>query len=149
MDLFKIFSISGSGMAAQRSRMTVVSGNLANTETTRTPDGGPYRRRDVVFRAAPSPGGFADDLGEAATFDDNVQGVEVVGVKQSSRPPRLVFDPHHPDANGEGYVSLPDINPMEEMVDMMSAVRSYEANLSAYNTTKSLIRRILDIGRTF
>jgi flagellar basal-body rod protein FlgC len=149
MDLFKIFSISGSGMAAQRSRMTVVSGNLANTETTRTPDGGPYRRRDVVFRAAPPSGGFADDLGEAATFGDNAQGVEVVGVKQSSRPPRLLFDPHHPDANQEGYVSLPDINPMEEMVDMMSAVRSYEANLSAYNTTKSLIRRILDIGRTF
>jgi flagellar basal-body rod protein FlgC len=74
--------------------------------------------------------------------------VEVAGVRQSGRPPRKIFDPHHPDANGEGYVSLPDINVMEEMVDMMSAARSYEANLSAFNTTKSLIRRLLEIGRS-
>lgn len=134
-------------MAAQRSRMTVVAGNLANTETSRTPEGGPYRRRDVVFRSVPGGGEFSDELADLTEGRDGVQGVEVVGVKQSSRPPRLLFDPSHPDANGDGYVALPDINPMEEMVDMMSAVRSYEANLSAYNTTKTLIRRILDIGR--
>jgi flagellar basal-body rod protein FlgC len=75
------------------------------------------------------------------------QRVEVVGIRQSHRPPRQVFDPNHPDANAEGYVALPDLNPIEEMVDMLSAVRSYEANLSAYNMTKSLIRRILDLGR--
>lgn len=149
MDLFKIFSISGSGMAAQRSRMTVVAGNLANAETTRTPDGGPYRRRDIIFQAAPADGEFAAELSERADNSSIAQGVEVAGVKQSSRPPRKIFDPHHPDASPEGYVSLPDINPMEEMVDMLSAVRSYEANLAAYNTTKSLIRKILDIGRSF
>jgi flagellar basal-body rod protein FlgC len=147
MDLFKIFSISGSGMAAQRSRMSVVAGNLANTETTRSPDGGPYRRRDVIFQAVPAEGEFSEQLADLSDRPNNAQGVEVVGIKQSIRPPRKIFDPAHPDANPEGYVSLPDINPIEEMVDMLSAARSYEANLSAYNTTKSLIRKILDIGR--
>jgi len=148
MDLFKIFSISGSGMAAQKSRMSVVAGNLANSESTRTVDGGPYRRRDVIFQAAPPPGEFADELNDIAADQERAQGVEVVGVKQSNRPPRRIFDPSHPDASSEGYVAMPDINPIEEMVDMLSAVRSYEANLSAFNSTKALIRKILDIGRT-
>ena len=147
MDLFKIFSLSGSGMAAQRSRMTVVAGNMANSETTRTPEGGPYRRRDIIFQSAPADGEFSSELDKLSERDNDPQGVEVVGVKQSSRPPRKLFDPHHPDADSEGYVALPNINAMEEMVDMMSAVRSYEANLATYNTTKSLIRKILDIGR--
>ena len=147
MDLFKIFSISGSGMAAQKSRMTVVAGNLANSESTRTVDGGPYRRRDVIFQATPPSGEFTDELNDIAADRERAQGVEVVGVKQSNRPPRRIFDPSHPDASSEGYVAMPDINPMEEMVDMLSAVRSYEANLSAFNTTKSLIRKILDMGR--
>lgn len=148
MDLFKIFSISGSGMAAQKSRMSVVAGNLANSESTRTVDGGPYRRRDVIFQAAPPPGEFADELNDIAADQERAQGVEVVGVKQSNRPPRRIFDPSHPDASSEGYVAMPDINPIEEMVDMLSAVRSYEANLSAFNSTKALIRKILDLGRT-
>jgi flagellar basal-body rod protein FlgC len=147
MDLFKIFSLSGSGMAAQRSRMTVVAGNLANSETTRTPEGGPYRRRDIIFQSAPADGEFSSELDKLSERANDPQGVEVVGVKQSNQPPRKLFDPHHPDADGEGYVALPNINAMEEMVDMLSAVRSYEANLATYNTTKSLIRKILDIGR--
>ena len=147
MDLFKIFSISGSGMAAQRSRMTVVAGNLANSETTRTAEGGPYRRRDIIFQAVPSDKEFAGQLDKLSEPGQEAQGVEVVGVSRSHRPPRKLFDPNHPDADAEGYVSLPNINAMEEMVDMLSAVRSYEANLATYNTTKSLIRRILDIGR--
>jgi flagellar basal-body rod protein FlgC len=134
-------------MAAQRSRMSVVAGNMANTETTRTPDGGPYRRRDVIFQSVPAEGEFSEQLADITDRGGGVQGVEVVGIRQSARPARKIFDPNHPDANAEGYVSLPDINPIEEMVDMLSAVRSYEANLSAYNMTKSLIRRILDIGR--
>ena len=147
MDLFKIFSLSGSGMAAQRSRMTVVAGNLANSETTRTAEGGPYRRRDIIFKSTPADGEFSSELDKISGRDNEPQGVEVVGVKPSSRPPRTIYDPHHPDADGAGYVALPNINAMEEMVDMMSAVRSYEANLATYNTTKSLIRKILDIGR--
>lgn len=148
MDLFKIFSISGSGMAAQRSRMSVVAGNLANTETSRTPDGGPYRRRDVIFQSVPIAGEFSGQLADLSDTRDDVQGVEVVGIKQSARPPRKIFDPNHPDVKPDGFVALPDINPIEEMVDMLSAARSYEANLTAYNTTKSLIRKILDMGRT-
>ncbi|HEX9663969.1 MAG TPA: flagellar basal body rod protein FlgC [Candidatus Binatia bacterium] len=148
MNLFKMFAISGAGMAAQRDRMSVITGNLANTETTRTPEGGPYRRRDIIFQAVPANAEFADLLSE--NFFDNPEGllsVEVAGIRQSSRAPRQIFDPKHPDANTEGYVSLPDINVIEEMVDLMSAVRSYEANLTAYNTTKGLVRRLLEIGR--
>jgi flagellar basal-body rod protein FlgC len=147
MDLFKIFSISGAGMSAQRSRMTAVSGNLANTETTRTPEGGPYKRRDVIFHAVPLAEEFSTAIKAEEEAADGILTVEVAGIRESSRPPRKIFDPQHPDANGDGYVSLPDINIMEEMVDMMSAARSYEANLSTYNTTKSLIRRLLDMGR--
>jgi flagellar basal-body rod protein FlgC len=143
-----MFAVSGAGMAAQRDRMSVITGNLANTETTRTPEGGPYRRRDIIFQAVPANGEFADLLAE--NFFDNPEGllsVEVAGIRQSSRAPRQIFDPKHPDANTDGYVSLPDINVIEEMVDLMSAVRSYEANLTAYNTTKGLVRRLLEIGR--
>lgn len=149
MDLFKIFGISGAGMSAQRSRMTVVAGNLANTETTRTPEGGPYRRRDVIFEAVPLGEEFSDPLSSSEPETaDGLRSVKVTGVQPSRRPPRKVFDPNHPDASPDGYVSLPDINVMEEMVDLMSAVRSYEANLSAFNTTKSLVRRLLDLGRS-
>jgi flagellar basal-body rod protein FlgC len=149
MDLFKMFTISGAGMTAQRSRMGVISGNLANTETTRTPEGGPYRRRDVIFQAAPLADDFPDLLNDnALELPGRLLSVQVVGIKESSRPPRQLFDPTHPDANANGYVSLPNINVMEEMVDLLSAVRSYEANLTAYNATKSLVRRLLDIGRT-
>lgn len=150
MNLFKMFAISGAGMAAQRSRMSVITGNLANTETTRTPEGGPYRRRDVLFQAVPVNGEFANLLSES--FFENPEGllsVEVSGIRQSGRAPRQIFDPKHPDANPDGYVSLPDINVIEEMVDLMSAVRSYEANLTAYNTTKGLVRKLLEIGRSF
>jgi flagellar basal-body rod protein FlgC len=143
-----MFAISGAGMAAQRERMSVITGNLANTETTRTPEGGPYRRRDIIFHAVPANREFGDLLSE--NFLDHPEGllsVEVAGIRQSSRAPRQIFDPRHPDATAEGYVSLPDINVIEEMVDLMSAVRSYEANLTAYNTTKGLVRRLLEVGR--
>jgi flagellar basal-body rod protein FlgC len=148
MNLISMFAISGAGMAAQRDRMSVITGNLANTETTRTPEGGPYRRRDILFQAVPASGEFEDLLSE--NFLDRPGGVlsvEVAGIRHSSRAPRQIFDPTHPDANPEGYVSLPDINVIEEMVDLMSAVRSYEANLTAYNATKGLVRRLLEIGR--
>jgi flagellar basal-body rod protein FlgC len=148
MNLFNLFEISGAGMAAQRERMSVITGNLANAETTRTPEGGPYRRRNIFFQAVPVERGFAEMLSEDS-FDapDALLSVGVAGIRQSNRPPRQVFDPGHPDANPEGYVSRPDINVMEEMVDLLSAVRSYEANLTAYNTTKGLVRKVLEISR--
>jgi len=148
MDLFQMFSISGGAMAAQRTRLSVITGNMANAETTRTPEGGPYRRRDVIFQAAPLRTGFADLMAEnSPDADAQPISVEVAGIRQGTRPPRQIFDPTHPDANANGYVSLPDINVMEEMVDLLSAVRSYEANLTAFNATKSLVRRLLDLGR--
>lgn len=148
MDLFRMFDLSAGGMGAQRTRMSVVAGNLANVDTTRTPEGGVYRRRNVIFRAVPLGQTFSTMM--ATSLRDQSQGfltVEVAGIHESSKPPRRVYDPRHPDADAQGYVSYPDINSIEEMVDLLSAVRSYEANLAAFNATKTLIRRLLDIGR--
>lgn len=148
MDLYKLFSVSSAGMQAQRSRMTVVTGNLVNSETTRTPEGGPYKRRDVIFQTVPLEEDFATLL--RAGFSERssgLVGVEVAGVRESAKAPKKIYDPQHPDADGEGYVAYPDINVMEEMTDLMSAVRSYEANLAVFNATKGLVRRLLEIGR--
>jgi flagellar basal-body rod protein FlgC len=135
-------------MQAQRSRMTVVTSNLVNSETTRTPEGGPYKRRDVIFQTVPVEEDFSTLM--TVGFSERPSGivaVEVAGVHESTKAPKKVYDPQHPDADGEGYVAFPDINVMEEMTDLMSAVRSYEANLAVFNATKGLVRRLLDIGR--
>ena len=150
MDLYKILTVSSAGMHAQRDRMSVVSGNLVNSETTRTPEGGPYRRRDVIFQAAPvEEENFSTlmTVGFPAQRPSGIFTVEVASVRESAKAPRRVYDPQHPDADKEGYVAYPDINVMEEMADLMSAVRSYEANLAVFNATKGLVRRLLDIGR--
>lgn len=156
MNIFRIFDVTGSGMSAQRTRMSVVAGNLANAETTRTPEGGVYRRRNVFFRALPLQEDFPTVLQTRLSMplqlhrresQSEVHSVEVVGVKASDRAPRKVYDPHHPDANAEGYVSYPEINTMEEMTDLLSATRSYEANLTAFNATKALVRKLLEMGR--
>jgi flagellar basal-body rod protein FlgC len=146
MNLFDVFSVSASGMGAQRARMNVVAGNLANVETTRSPEGGPYRRRNIVFRAV-AAGRGAGLVPAALPPFGSAASVEVAGVQESPRPPRRVYEPHHPDADAAGYVAYPDINTIEEMVDLMAAVRSYEANLAAFNATKALVRRLLEIGR--
>jgi flagellar basal-body rod protein FlgC len=156
VNIFRIFNVAGAGMSAQRTRMSVVAGNLANAETTRTPEGGPYRRRNVFFRALPLPTDFPSllqtqtskplQLRQRAPQVD-VHSVEVVKVQASTRAPRKVYDPQHPDADTEGYVSYPDINTMEEMTDLLSATRSYEANLTTFNTTKALVRKLLEMGR--
>lgn len=140
MNIFRIFTLSTAGMSAQKTRMNVTAGNLANVGTTRTPEGGPYRRRNVIFRAVPVQVG-------GSTRSGGVLSVKVDGIRESARESKKVYDPGHPDANAEGYVSYPDINIMEETVDMLSAVRSYEANMTAFNATKSLIRRLLELGR--
>jgi flagellar basal-body rod protein FlgC len=156
MNLFRIFDVTGSGMSAQRTRMSVVSGNLANAETTRTPEGGPYRRRNVFFRALPLSEDFPTLLQTRLSTPlplkrlephSEISAVEVAGVRASSRTPRKVYDPAHPDADGEGYVSYPEINTMEEMTDLLAATRSYEANLTVFNSTKALVRKLLDMGR--
>jgi flagellar basal-body rod protein FlgC len=138
------FAISASGLRAQRLRMDVITANLANAESTRTPEGGPYRRRDVVLEATPDGGSF-DALLEPGGAETTV--VRVTRVVEDQRPPRMVFDPGHPDANADGYVPMPNINVVTEMVDLMAATRAYEANVAALNATKRVLEAALGIGR--
>jgi len=135
VSLFNSLSISGSGMTAERMRLDVIASNLANADTTRGPDGQPYRRKEVVLET--QRGSFADVLG----------GVRVAGVVDDPTPPRRVYDPGHPDADAQGYVSLPNVSPVTEMVDMITASRGYEANVQALNQAKQMFTRTLDILR--
>ncbi|MBI3991922.1 MAG: flagellar basal body rod protein FlgC [Candidatus Lambdaproteobacteria bacterium] len=146
MNFLQAMSVSSSGLAAQRYRINIISANIANAETTRTPEGGPYRRRDVIFGALPALRTFEEELRSAPDQDEPRQ-VKVLGVAVDERPPVLRYDPTHPDANEEGYVAMPNVNTIEEMTNLMLARRSYEANVAAFNATKLLAMRALDIGR--
>lgn len=137
--MFDSFAISAQALTSQRIRLNVIASNLANMNTTRTPEGTPYRRRDVVFSTYP----FEEALRVAGR--STLTGVRVVDVVEDARPFRMVYDPSHPDANEEGYVMYPNVNPLEEMVNMMTAVRSYEANVSALKATKAMISKALEI----
>ena len=128
MDVLTAMKISGSALKAERTRLNVAAMNLANIETTRTIEGGPYRAKSVVFAAKPLEGAFGERL-SAAT--DNLRQVKVVEVVEDQTPFREVYDPGHPDADDDGIVRFPNVNHMEQMVDMMSAQRAYEANVSA------------------
>ncbi len=141
MDFFTAFNISASALSAQRTRMNVVSSNLANINSTETPEGGPYRRKDVVFSASPAPSSFQEVL------KDKLNEVNVVEIVDDTRPFKTVYDPYHPSADQNGYVNYPNVNVIEEMVNMMSATRSYEANISVIKATKSMAQKALDIGR--
>jgi flagellar basal-body rod protein FlgC len=145
VDFFDALHTSASGLSAQRLRMNVISSNLANMHTTRTPEGGPYQRKDVVFAARPAGAAFRDVL--AARMAGGATKVAVVGVVNDSKPPLLKYDPQHPDADEKGYVALPNINLMEEMVNLLSATRSYEANITAIKASKSMVHKALEIGR--
>jgi flagellar basal-body rod protein FlgC len=133
--------ISATGLAAQRARMDIVAENLANTETTRTAAGGPYRRKLVVL-GAESPADFAQSLETA-----QLSAVKVVEVVESEEPTRLVHHPWHPDANREGYVAFPNVNPVMEMMDLLAATRAYEANITVVQASKSMTNKALEIGR--
>ncbi|MFB3816377.1 MAG: flagellar basal body rod protein FlgC [Candidatus Methylomirabilales bacterium] len=139
MDPISALEISGSGLAAQRARMNVLAENLANVETTRTAEGGPYRRKLVVFGAAEEAFGQALEAARG--------GVTVVGVRESDEPARRVHLPAHPDADADGYVLMPNVNPMLEMVDLLAATRAYEANVTAVQAAKSMAAKALEIGR--
>lgn len=145
MDLLTSLRISASGLAAQRKRMEAVSSNIANAQTTRTAEGGPYRKKEVVFGSEPARDSFADVL--EGTMDEQAQTVHAVEVVNSDKPPILKYEPNNPEANKDGYVAYPDINVMAEMADMIEAQRAYEANISAVNTTKSMAMKTLEIGR--
>ncbi|MCL5744595.1 MAG: flagellar basal body rod protein FlgC [Acidobacteria bacterium] len=142
MSLFSVLSVSASGMAAQRTRAELLVENLANAETTRTPEGGPYRRKDVVFEAQPAPA-FASVL--EGQLRAAAGGVRVADIVVDGRDPERRYMPGHPDADGDGYVAFPRISPAEDMVDLMSAQRGYEANVSAMSAVKDMIQRSLDL----
>jgi len=143
MDIFATMKISASALKAQRIRMNAISSNLANIETTRTPDGGPYRKREVVFQTTQQ--GFADTLDRR--MRDAVQGVKVSQVQASTLPPRMVYDPSHPDADEQGQVAMPNISLVEETADMMSASRAYEANVTVVKSAKRMALKALSIGQ--
>jgi flagellar basal-body rod protein FlgC len=143
MSFMPNFDITASALSAERLRMDVTSGNLANTQTTRGPDGQPYRKLMPVFEAQPIE--FEDTL--SGELNLQLSKVAVTGIEKDARPPKRVYDPGHPDADKDGYVSLPNINVMEEMADLMMASRTYEANVTAFNTSKQMVLKTLDIGR--
>jgi flagellar basal-body rod protein FlgC len=146
MSFFKSMSISASGLAAQRTRMNILSSNLANAQTTRTPEGdGPYRRKDVVFSAVPTGTPFEDFLDDE--MNTQLQKVKVVDIHQDTKEPRIVFDPTNPDADAKGYVKMPNIQVMSEMVNMIAATRAYEANATALNEAKQMALKALELGR--
>jgi flagellar basal-body rod protein FlgC len=145
MNFFDSMQTSASGLSAQRLRMSLVSSNLANTNTTRTKEGGPYQRQEPVFASVPVQSAFGDML--KSELGGSPTEVNVVDVVNDSRKPILKYDPLHPDADSQGYVSLPNINVMEEMINMMTASRSYEANVTAISTSKNMVLKALEIGR--
>jgi flagellar basal-body rod protein FlgC len=133
-------------MDAQRTRAELITENLANAETTRTPDGGPYRRKDAVFAAAPAADSFADVM-SSLSATGGPEGVAVSNIVTDDRDPDRRYMPGHPDADADGYVAFPRINPAEEMVDLMNASRSYQANVAAISSVKDMINRSLDLFR--
>lgn len=141
IDFFAAMEVSSSGLAAQRTRMNVAASNLANAQTTQTAEGGPYQRRDVVVSSVDAPGVAGTSFAQA------VRGVAVTQIARDTAPPRLEYDPGHPQANPEGYVAYPNINPVEEMVDMITASRAYEAGITTMSTAVSMAERALGIGR--
>ncbi|MEA3221894.1 MAG: flagellar basal body rod protein FlgC [Thermodesulfobacteriota bacterium] len=133
MDLFTAMDISASGLRAQRTRMNVISSNLANAQTTRAEGGGPYKRRDVVLRAKP--------------FEEVLSSVDVEAVTEDPSPGRRIYNPSHPDADDDGYVIMPNVNIMEELVNMIDATRAFEAGTTAVKAQKDMALKALNIGR--
>ncbi len=144
MSLFSSLSVSASGMSAQRMRAEVLVENLANSDTTRTPEGGPYRRKDVVFSSSSTEGSFQSILSNQMS---SAPGVRVSEIVTDTRDPELRYLPGHPDADKSGYVAVPRMNPAEDMVDLMGASRSYQANVSAVSAVKDMIQKSIDLFR--
>ncbi len=143
MDIFNTFKIGGSALRAQSLRLNTISSNLANIETTSTPEGEPYKKKSVHFQS--SPLNFQDHLN--GNMKKALQGVEVTKIVEDKSAPKKVYNPSHPDANPDGYVEMPNISTLEEMVDMMSATRSYQANVTTIKMAKRMALKALEIGR--
>lgn len=145
MNFLNALQICSSGLNAQRVRMNVISSNLANINTTRTLKGEPYKRKDVVFATQPVHETFRSML--ETKLNGNLSEVKVIGITTDTRPPRFKYDPGHPDANEKGYVAMPNVTLVEEMVNMISATRSYDSGVTAIKATKNMALKALEIGR--
>lgn len=152
MSLFSVFLISGSGMSAETERLSAIASNIANADSTANSSGQPYRAREVVFQATPvsdsdgGDGGVNISIGgDNAAAAAGMSGVHIAGVVESQQPLKQVYDPSSPYADGNGYVQMPNVNPVDEMVNMISATRNYQANLDAFNVAKTLALKTLSI----
>lgn len=143
MDIFTSMHIGATALKANRIRLNTISSNIANVETTSTPEGGPYKRKSVYFQTTGTS--FKEHLD--ANLKSTVRGVRVAEILEDKTPPKLVYRPEHPDADDNGYVPMPNINVLEEMVDMMSATRAYEANTTTIKSAKRMALKALEIGR--
>lgn len=151
MSFLQSFNISASGLTAQRLRMDVISENIANIDTTRTENGGPYRRKMVVFSSIQETNSLFDkmlynNINEISKEQSN-RGVEVSQIIEDEEPFKLVYNPTHPDANEDGYVEMPNVDSLKETIDMMEAVRAYQSNITALNAMKELASKALEIGK--
>lgn len=145
MSFFGSMDTSASGMTAQRLRLDIISQNMANANTTRTAEGGAYKRKGVIFESVNQSNSFSNILGQYTT--NNHKGVRVAEIVTDESPSPVVYNPKHPDANAEGYVEMPNVNTVDEMVNMISASRSYEANVTAFNAMKAVAIKALEIGK--
>jgi flagellar basal-body rod protein FlgC len=145
MGLFDALNISASGLTAQRLRMDVTSANLANAETTRTPGGGAYRRQDVILQESSGSDTFAGSLAGAMGPGEAPAGVEVAAIVDDTTPTKKVYEPSNPEADGQGYVEMPNVNPVSEMTDLIDASRSYQANVTAMQTTKQVFSKTIEL----
>jgi flagellar basal-body rod protein FlgC len=146
MSLFDALNISASGLTAQRLRMDVTSANLANAQTTKTPEGGAYKRQDVVLQESAGGGEtFAGNLAGAMGSGSTPAGVEVAAIVDDTTPTKKVYEPTNPEADGEGYVEMPNVNPVQEMTDLIDASRSYQANVTAMQTTKTVFAKTIEL----
>ena len=139
MGLLDSMTIASQGMTAERTRLEVIASNLANSNTTRTAEGGPYKRRDVIFSSTDLSSDFGSELDRAS------HGVQVQEIVPDNSAPVRRYEPGHPDADSQGYVSMPNINPLEETVNMMTATRAYQSNLTVFNAAKDMARATIDI----
>src|SRR5512141_2028767 len=143
MDFLSALNVSASALSVERTRVNLAASNLANAETTRGPDGKPYRRLDPVLEAVP----FEESLSGAGAAESGVSGVRVAEITQDEGPGRKVYNPAHPDADASGYVTLPNVNPVHEIVNLISAQRGYDANATAIDTLKTMATRALEITK--
>ena len=143
MDFLSALNVSASGLSTERVRVNLAASNLANAETTRGPDGKPYKRLDPVLESVP----FEASLASAGGPSEGVSGVRVAQIAQDEGPGRRIYNPSHPDADPDGYVTLPNVNPVNEIVNLISAQRAYDANATAIDTLKTMATRALDISK--